>query len=312
MVSKFSIAKILKRTNADHVIEALEEFYNVYGTPIANRTDNGPPFNSESFREFLDKKGIKHEKVFPYHPNSNPVETLMKSLGKAMKIAHDKSEPLDKALRDFLAIYRATPHISTGIAPGDFLLRHGYEDSFPKNQIPDDMETEEAQQRDQQAREERDNRLNETRMEPKLKIGQWVLTKNTRKTNKFDPTFGPELMKIVSTEADGAVCEDQNGKQQRRHADDIKIIDIPETTQQHHTNTAQGTDNNEEQTNNNHDTQESQKEAQNRPLDPKQGKKYRKQNEVSKEVQPSSSSESTERRYPLKNRKPNHKYSQEA
>ena len=95
MVSKFPTAKILKKTNADHVIEALEEFYNAYGTPIVNRTDNGPPFNSEDFRQFLDRKGIEHEKVFPYHPNSNPVETLMKSLGKAIKIANNKAIPLD-------------------------------------------------------------------------------------------------------------------------------------------------------------------------------------------------------------------------
>ena len=89
-----------------------------------------------------------------------------------MKIAHEKSEPLDKALRDFLATYRATPHTSTGISPGDFLLRHGYGDSFPKGHIPNDRETDEAQCRDQKIRQDRDDRLNRTRMRPRLEIGQ--------------------------------------------------------------------------------------------------------------------------------------------
>ena len=60
LVSRFPAAKILRKTNAGQIIEALEEFYSSYGNPLINRTDNGPPFNSESFRKFLEAKGIDH------------------------------------------------------------------------------------------------------------------------------------------------------------------------------------------------------------------------------------------------------------
>jgi len=75
---------------------------------------------------------VEHEKAFPYHPQANPVESFMKPLGKAMKIAHHEKKNKAQALNEFLASYRATPHSSTGIAPGDILLRHGYGNTFLK------------------------------------------------------------------------------------------------------------------------------------------------------------------------------------
>ena len=39
MVTRFPAAKIITKTDADHVIDVLEEFYANYGTPEVNRTD---------------------------------------------------------------------------------------------------------------------------------------------------------------------------------------------------------------------------------------------------------------------------------
>ena len=105
------------------------------------------------------------------------------------------------------------------------MMRHGYSNELPRATIPTDKQVDHARVKDQLTREERDQKLNKTRLEPNLKVGQWVLTRNMRKRSKFDPSFGPELMKIIATELDGAVCEDMQGNQQRRHADDIKILD---------------------------------------------------------------------------------------
>ena len=88
MMSRFPAAKILAKTDAVNVTDTLKEFYDAYGTPLAHRTDNGPPFNSEKFAEFSREQGIRHEKAYPYHPQANLSECFMKPLGKAMKIAH--------------------------------------------------------------------------------------------------------------------------------------------------------------------------------------------------------------------------------
>ena len=70
MVSKFPAAKILSKTDAPHVTDALQEFYTAYGTPMVYRTDNGPSFNSKEFARLFEQHVI-------HHPQANPVEAIM-------------------------------------------------------------------------------------------------------------------------------------------------------------------------------------------------------------------------------------------
>ena len=229
MVSKFPAAKIVSKTDADHVIGALEEMYANYGAPLVHRTDNGPPFNSMQFAKFSDDKGIHHEKSFPYHPQANPVECLMKPLGKSMKIAHYDSGNLDTALQNFLTTYRATPNKTTGIAPGDVMFRHGYGNNFPKTFTPDNDTVREALSMEQQYRECKGDEMNINRRREEFHIGDQVLTRNEKKKTKFEPTFDPTPRTITHVENGGIVCRDEEGVPQRRHMDDIKMAPICDT-----------------------------------------------------------------------------------
>ena len=223
MVSKFPAAKILNQTDADHVTEALREFYTSFGTPMVHRTDNGPPFNSEKFARFSEDRGIAHQKTFPYHPQANPVESFMKPLGKAMKTAYSARLNKKIALEDFLATYRSTPHSSTGLAPGDILLRHGYAYEFPKSTPPNDDQVRAALENDRNVRSQRDEELNQGRRQEQVNVGDQVLTKNENK-NKFDPNFGPHQMVVTSVQDGGVTCLGDEGTVQRRHQDDVKLI----------------------------------------------------------------------------------------
>jgi hypothetical protein len=52
------------------------------------QTDNGPPFQSEVFKEFPLRIGFKHRKVTPLWPRDNgKVESFMKNLGKVLRTA---------------------------------------------------------------------------------------------------------------------------------------------------------------------------------------------------------------------------------
>ncbi len=55
----------------------------------------------------------------PLHAASNPVETFMRSLGKAMKIGrhNEKTSLENESLRNFFKKYRQTPHPATGLPP---------------------------------------------------------------------------------------------------------------------------------------------------------------------------------------------------
>ena len=205
MVSKFPAAKITGKTDTKAVTNALDEIYNAYGDPLVHRSDNGPPFNSAGFKQFSDDRGIHHEKAFAYHQQANPVEGFMKPLGKAMKIAHRNNLNKSKALDGFLANYRATPHSSTGVAPGDILLRHGYNKDFPELNLKTDEEIREALNKDMAKRNERNTNLNEHRLSHNLEIGDLVLTKNNNKKSKFEPTFNEQPMVVSAIENDGKI-----------------------------------------------------------------------------------------------------------
>ena len=152
----------------------------------------------------------------------------MKPLGKAMKVAHRNDLNKKKALDGFLANYRATPHSSTGIAPGDILLRHGYNKDFPELNLKTDKEIREALDKDMAKRNQRNTNLNEHRLSHNLEVGDLVLTKNNNKKRKFEPTFNEQPMVVSAIENDGGIICSAPNSEQRRHADDIRPLIVSE------------------------------------------------------------------------------------
>lgn len=222
--TRFPAATIVKSTAAKHVIPTLEEIYAMYGHPDSHRTDNGPPFNSKEFKEFSANHGIRHRTSYPYHPQANPVETFMRPLGKAMKIAHFESKNKEKALNDLLTSYRSTPHPSTGQTPGNLMFRGGYKQDFPRHVLTE-AECNQAAEQDKQNKLDRQHNMNKSkyRKQSDMKSGDIVIIRNFN-TTKFQPTFGPDTYRIISTDSSGfTLGRIRDNKILRRHGDDIKL-----------------------------------------------------------------------------------------
>ena len=62
---------------------------------------------------FAEKRDIELKKTPPLHPQANPAETFMKSLGKTMKIAHENKTSKREALSTLLKNVRDTPQQAT-------------------------------------------------------------------------------------------------------------------------------------------------------------------------------------------------------
>ena len=56
---------------AGHTINKLRLICAHYGLPEEVVSDNGPQFVSNEFAEFMNRSGIKHTLVPPYHLQSN-------------------------------------------------------------------------------------------------------------------------------------------------------------------------------------------------------------------------------------------------
>ena len=187
--SRFPDAKIVPSTQAKHIILDLKETYNNFGYPECHRTDNGPPFNSNAFATFSKDKGISHTKVYPYHPQGNSVETLMKPIGKSMKAAFYNRQNPEEHLAELLISHRCTPHPGTGVTPGDVIFRNGYRSTFPRNKIS--QEVDKAHEKDIDTKLKRMNDTNQSvkRKESNYYAGQLVWVRNFNKQSKFDPFY---------------------------------------------------------------------------------------------------------------------------
>ena len=87
LYSRYPIVKKITSTSVRSVIPTLDDIFAHYGIPIKLKSDNGPPFKSQEFREFAAFLGFLHERITPYWPRANgTAERFMQSLNKVIKI----------------------------------------------------------------------------------------------------------------------------------------------------------------------------------------------------------------------------------
>lgn len=222
--SRFPAAKLVPSTSSDKVLPKLNEIYNAYGNPDKQLSDNGPPFNSRNMREFAKDRDIEIQLNTPYHPSSNPVETFMRPLGKAMKIGQQQGRREDETLQLALNSYRQTPHPSTKIAPGAFLFRDGMKSDLPRISVCDD-DVHESTAHDSELKMKNQENINSSkyRKESQFKVGDTVLLRNFKRKIKFDPIFMDIPYQITSVDKNRNMLEVRNKDSILiRHPDDVK------------------------------------------------------------------------------------------
>ncbi|CAB3256144.1 unnamed protein product [Arctia plantaginis] len=121
--SKWIEAEKIKSTSASAVCDSLRSHFSRFGLPKRIVSDNGPPFTSAAFSQYLENNGIKHTLVPPYHPSSNgAAENAVRTIKRVLKKAELEREDINKALNRFLFMYRNTEQGTTGCEPAVALL----------------------------------------------------------------------------------------------------------------------------------------------------------------------------------------------
>ena len=93
----------------------LLELFAQFGVVDCVVSDNGSQFISVEFKEFCEIFQMKHITTPQYHPRSNDqAECFVDTLKRALKKA--SGTPADKALQQFLQVYRITPTPNTPLA----------------------------------------------------------------------------------------------------------------------------------------------------------------------------------------------------
>ena len=130
--SRFPEVEIVRSTKASTVIPKLDKIFATHGLPTVIKSDNGPPYNSQEYRRYLEALGIRPEFSTPYWPQGNAeTERFMQPLGKALKTAQIQGRPWQQELNRFLLQYRTAPHSTTGVPPSELLFNRTVKGKLP-------------------------------------------------------------------------------------------------------------------------------------------------------------------------------------
>lgn len=230
--SRLTKASIVKTTDRESTVRALDALFEVFGYPCRLQADNGPPFSSRDFKADCNSRGIQLIRTVPYWPQHNGlVENAMKGIDKIMKIAHENKEDYRNALKVYISAYNSAPHSTTGEAPEELMMGRLIRRRLPmvrKAQYRDDAG---IRDRDWQAKTSGKETIDKSRgaKVQETREGDKVIVLSTEK-GKLAPNFGREQFTVVGKLDGDLRLRDEKGKEYRRHISHTKRIppELPE------------------------------------------------------------------------------------
>ena len=131
----------IKKETTESVLKEIFDLYiPVMGKPKRILADHGSQFSSPKWSDRLRKAGIRVVFSSTRHPKSNPVERVMRELGRLFRtLCADKHARWGKCIGNIEFFLNVTTHFSTGFSP--FELHFGVKPTDPIQSIINFPET---------------------------------------------------------------------------------------------------------------------------------------------------------------------------
>lgn len=222
--SRYVCASIVKATSYEAVRTVFEQLFNRFGYPARIKSDNGPPFNGEQYKEYCIRHGIEAQFSTPLCPRQNGLaEIYMKIVNKAMVIASMHDVPYEVELAKTIRAHNSAAHRVTGIPPEQLMfgrkLRRGLPLLGPASA---EIDKDALRKRDeaQKSRAKTSEDSKRQAKPPILEIGDRALAwKHTR--GKGDPKYDPTPYKVVSMKGATFGLIDEAGRKLTRNTMDV-------------------------------------------------------------------------------------------
>lgn len=122
--SKYAVVRSMGNdTTACNVKKVFDEVFTTYGICAWIVSDNGPPFTSREFTDFLKNYNIEQITTPPYHPQSNGfAERFVRSFKEGMSKLCADGNNIEEAMQIFLRSYNWSVHSSTGNIPAEIMF----------------------------------------------------------------------------------------------------------------------------------------------------------------------------------------------
>ncbi len=219
--SRYPVVHVTRSTSADKIMPLLDQTFASFGYPETIKSDNGPPFQSAEWKNFLADRGIKQRRITPLWPQANAqAESFNKPLMKAIRAAIVAGQHWRTALIEFLRVYRTTPHSTTLFSPYRLLFGRDPRTKLPEvtdmqeKHVDDEIVRPRDQEMKQKMKEYADARRHAT--STPMGKGDVVMIKQKR-TNKTETIRDPQPMTVSNTKGTMITAQFPNGREVTRN-----------------------------------------------------------------------------------------------
>ncbi|CAH1972262.1 unnamed protein product [Acanthoscelides obtectus] len=225
--SRYKEIKVMKSITASNTVSCLKEIFSRLGFPVSITADNGKQFICEEITQFCKDAGIKVYNTIPYWPQQNgQVERQNRDILKRLKISRIQKTDWKQDLLDYLMMYNATPHTTTGKPPAELFFRRQFRDKIPAIPTLNSSIVDEETRDNDLMNKFWGKKYSDAKRKAKaddIRIGDKVYVKNTVKENKLVPNFNSTPHTVVKKNgSDVQVENDETGQQYRRNVVHLK------------------------------------------------------------------------------------------
>ena len=204
----------MKTATATKVIERLENLFSIYGYQEKLRHDNGPPFSSHEFKQYLRDVNITDKAITPEHPQLNAVvENFNRSLNKCLRIAKVQNSPWQNELRKMLLNYRNSVHSTTNVIPAQSFFKSDLKTLLPSinKKLISNLDHEIRKRQDENYKKVKEYTA-QTRnaVHTELMKGDKALMLDNHKSRKLDSIYLIEIFEVIQIQHSTITVKNEN------------------------------------------------------------------------------------------------------
>ncbi|XP_053698950.1 uncharacterized protein K02A2.6-like [Sabethes cyaneus] len=225
--SRYIIAKPVKSTSFEHTRSILDEIFEKEGFPAHIKSDNGPPFNGEEYRQYCLERGIDIIFSTPFYPQQNGLaESCMKLINKAKAAASSSGANYRDELKAAICAYNSAAHSITGIPPEEVMTGRKVKRGLPLlNRSKATFDDNLLNSRDRKSKLEAKKREDAKRGARKCQVKQGDMVVVERQVRaKAESRFNPCKYTVIEERNGMLVLSDENGQILKRHVSQVKRV----------------------------------------------------------------------------------------
>ena len=223
--SRFLSLSVVFATDYESVEKVFDKLFNQFGLPQAIKSDNGPPFNGQKYKDYCLQRGIIPRFSTPLHPQQNGMaERYMQVVNKAMCIANNRGTDFVQELAAAVRAHNSAEHRTTGVAPERLMFGRDVRRALPL--LPgtqSQVDKEEVRERDEREKMTAKWREDQKRCakNTKIKVGDKVVVLDSHRA-KGASKFGTERHVVIEANNGDFTLVSAEGKITKRNSTHVK------------------------------------------------------------------------------------------